>query len=120
QQQALDEIEAAHASGIDVEFDIYPYQCGSTVLTQWLPQWTLDGGTPALLERLTSRRQEILDEMDRGPQNAWSDITISAVATEANQRLVGTTLRDAAQALDLLIEERAEVNVISFNQSEDN
>ncbi len=37
QERALDEIEAARSEGIDVEFDIYPYQCGSTVLTQWLP-----------------------------------------------------------------------------------
>jgi N-acyl-D-amino-acid deacylase len=44
QQRALDEIEAARAEGIDVEFDIYPYQCGSTVLTQWLPGWALEGG----------------------------------------------------------------------------
>ena len=122
QQQALDEIEAGRASGIDVEFDIYPYQCGSTVLTQWLPQWALDGGTPALLERLTNpvNRGQILEEMERNPQNAWSDITISAVSTESNAGLIGTKLQDANQALDLLIEEEAQVNVISFNQSEDN
>ncbi len=122
QQQALDKIEAAHAMGIDVEFDIYPYQCGSTVLTQWLPQWTLDGGPHALLARLmqTETRNKILEEMQQNPQNAWADITISAVATEANANLVGTTLVSAEQALDLLIEEKTEVNVISFNQSEDN
>ena len=122
QQQALDEVDAAHASGIDVEFDIYPYQCGSTVLTQWLPQWTLDGGTPALLERLSNSATsaQILKEMEKSPQNAWSDITISAVSTDANAHLVGTELQSASQALDLLIEEQAQVNVISFNQSEDN
>src|SRR3569623_226499 len=52
QQRALDEIEAAREEGIDVEFDIYPYQCVSTVLTQWLPAWVLEGGKDALLARL--------------------------------------------------------------------
>lgn len=122
QQQALDEIEVAQASGVDVEFDIYPYQCGSTVLTQWLPQWTLEGGPSALLARLTdpATRKQILGEMQLNQQNVWSDITISAVATEGNAKLIGTTLESAEQALDLLIEEKTEVNVISFNQSEEN
>ncbi len=63
----LDEIEAAHARGVDVEFDIYPYQCGSTVLTQCLPQWTLDGGNAALLKRLRDPeiRKTILEGNER-------------------------------------------------------
>src|SRR6185437_10685934 len=67
QRRALDEIERARAEGIDVEFDIYPYQCGSTVLTQWLPQTALDGGAEALMARLHDRstRQEIADETER-------------------------------------------------------
>ena len=122
QQQALEEIEAGRVSGVDVEFDIYPYQCGSTVLTQWLPQWALDGGTGALLTRLadSGRRAQILKEMDDSPQKAWSDITISGVASERNAHRIGTTLSDASEALELLIEEHAAVNVISFNQSEEN
>ena len=52
--------------GVDVEFDIYPYQCGSTVLTQWLPHWALDGGKEALLARLrdADTRVRIGREMD--------------------------------------------------------
>jgi N-acyl-D-amino-acid deacylase len=122
QQQALDEIEAGRESGVNIEFDIYPYQCGSTVLTQWLPQWALDGGTEALLSRIAdpSTRAKILADMDRSPQNAWSDITISGVATENNAHRIGQSLESANEALDLLVDEHAAVNVISFNQSEDN
>ncbi|HEY3741367.1 MAG TPA: amidohydrolase family protein, partial [Bryobacteraceae bacterium] len=122
QQRALDEIETVRRSGVDVEFDIYPYQCGSTVLTQWLPQWALDGGTEALLTRLADAptRAKILIEMDESPRNLWSDITISAVGSDKNAYRVGATLESAADALDLLADERAAVNVISFNQSEDN
>jgi dihydroorotase/N-acyl-D-amino-acid deacylase len=129
-QPALDEIEAAHARGIDVEFDIYPYQCGSTVLTQCLPQWTLDGGNAALLKRLSDDaiRKTILEEMRAAPRY-WKDVTISSVVTAANEPVVGKTVAEIAElrgvdaencVMDLLVEEEAAVNIVSFNQSEDN
>jgi len=131
QRRALDEIESARDAGIDVEFDIYPYQCGSTVLTQWLPHWALDGGTAALMQRLhdAPARARIAEETERGRAQEWSDITISGVASAKNAELVGKTIAEAAAlrgesgvdtALDLVMEENAAVNVISFNQSESN
>jgi dihydroorotase/N-acyl-D-amino-acid deacylase len=131
QRQALDEIEAARAEGIDVEFDIYPYQCGSTVLTQWLPQWALDGGTDALMGRLhdADTREQICAATERSRSQEWSDVTISGVASHRNAGLVGKTIAEAAElrgqagvdaVVDLLVEENAAVNVISFNQSESN
>ncbi len=131
QQRALDEIETARAAGLDVEFDIYPYQCGSTVLTQWLPFWALDGGAASLMERLhdPATRARIRQETENGMAQSWSDITISGVASSANAPLVGRTVAEVAAergasgvdaALDLLAEEHAAVNVVSFNQSESN
>jgi dihydroorotase/N-acyl-D-amino-acid deacylase len=130
QPAALDEIEAARERGVDVEFDIYPYQCGSTVLTQTLPQWTLDGGNAALVNRLRDpeTRKTIWKEMKEKPRY-WNDVTISSVATAANEPLVGKTVEEIARlrgvepetcAMDLLVEEDAAVNIVSFNQSEDN
>jgi dihydroorotase/N-acyl-D-amino-acid deacylase len=130
QEPALAEIEAAHARGVDVEFDIYPYQCGSTVLTQYLPQSALDGGNAALLTRLRDpiHRASIFEEMKADPRY-WNDITISSVATPGNEPLVGKTLSQIAEfrgvdeencALDLLVEEEAAVNIVCFNQSEEN
>ncbi|MDQ6666090.1 MAG: amidohydrolase family protein, partial [Acidobacteriota bacterium] len=131
QQPALDEIEAGRQQGLDVEFDIYPYQCGSTVLTQWLPQWALDGGAEALMQRLHdgATRNRLTKEMEQLRAQLWSDVTISAVATKQNQELVGTSIAQIAgrrggepaeTVLDLLIEEHGAINVISFNQSEGN
>ncbi len=131
QQRALDEIESARADGVDVEFDIYPYQCGSTVLTQWLPAWSLDGGPDQLMGRLRDAavRARIRDEAEQSKAQEWSDITISGVAGQANQEFVGKTMAELGSlrgtapvdaALDLLLEEHAAVNVISFNQSEAN
>jgi N-acyl-D-amino-acid deacylase len=131
QEQALDEIEAARRQGIDVEFDIYPYQCGSTVLTQWLPAWSLEGGKHALIARLREEkvRDEIAQEMDRSRAQLWSDITISGISSIKNQGLIGQTIAEIAAArnvdpaeaaVDLLVEEEGSINVVSFNQSEDN
>jgi dihydroorotase/N-acyl-D-amino-acid deacylase len=130
QEPTLEEIEAAHARGVDVEFDIYPYQCGSTVLTQYLPQSALDGGNAGLLRRLRDplKRAAILEELKTAPRY-WSDITISSVASAANEPLLGKTVSQIAEwrgvdaencALDLLLEEDAAVNIVCFNQSEEN
>jgi len=131
QEPALEEIEAARQRGVDVEFDIYPYQCGSTVLTQLLPQWALDGGTESLLNRLRNAdtRSKIIDEMRSSGPKLWSDVTISSVESPANAALEGETVdRIAGErgltpeicVLELLLEEAGAVNIISFNQSEPN
>ena len=128
QQQALDEIEKAAGEGIDIAFDCYPYTAGSTVLTQFLPQWALDGGIPALLARLAdpAERARIARDAVSGLAQRWSDIFISSAG---NASLVGKDLQAIADergrspveaALDLIIEEDGKINIVSFNQSEQN
>lgn len=131
QRRAIDHIEAAAREGVDVEFDIYPYQCGSTVLTQWLPDWALDGGMDSLCARLCDRAahgqiaQTVRSTMAQTPE----DITITGTRTEANQFAIGLPLFALAARwnmepvdamLRLLLEEHGAVNVVSFNQSESN
>lgn len=131
QETALEAIEQAHARGLDIEFDIYPYQCGSTVLTQLLPQWALDGGTPALLALLhdSQARDRLTRQLGESAADRWSDVTISSVDSAVNTRIIGQTVtqvahdreRNAADVvLDLLAEEQGAVNIVTFNQSEAN
>ncbi len=131
QAAALDLVDQARAEGVDVAFDCYPYVAGSTVLTQFLPQWTLDGGSAALMARLTdpAQRARIARETVEPMAHDFSDIYISSVGGAANQHVVGTNLQQIAEArgcapidamIDLLVEENAVVNMISFNQSDDN
>src|SRR5205823_11160864 len=91
QAAALEKIERARDEGIDVAFDCYPYICGSTVLTQLLPQRALDGGFEGLAARLAdpTKRGRIRRETIAGMIHRWSDLSISAVASAANQPLVG-------------------------------
>lgn len=131
QARALEAIERARSEGIDVAIDCYPYIAGSTVLTQLLPQWTLEGGTAGLLARLAKpgERARIADETVGGMAHRWTDLLIAGVASAANQPLVGQTIQAIADArgskpidaaLDLLAEEHGAVNILEFNQSEEN
>lgn len=131
QGPALDLIDKARRQGVDIAFDCYPYVAGSTVLTQALPQWTLEGGLEGLLARLADpgERGRIARETEASIEWRWSDIYISAVGSERNRAAVGRNLAQLAEQrakkpvdvmLDLLIEERGAVNMLCFNQSEEN
>jgi dihydroorotase/N-acyl-D-amino-acid deacylase len=131
QARALELHEQAAAEGIDVQFDSYPYLAGSTVLTQLLPQSAMDGGIPQLLKLLDrpEERSAIAEATTRDLAQRWSDIFIASVGSERNQHLVGRSFEDLAEergtagvdtALDLLVEEKGVVNILSFNQSEEN
>jgi dihydroorotase/N-acyl-D-amino-acid deacylase len=131
QAAALEQIERARAEGVDVAFDCYPYVAGSTVLSQLLPQWALAGGNPGLVARLTDRseRQRIARDTVAGMAHRWTDLYISAVASEANRPAIGRNLQEIAAmrgcepidvVMDLIVEERGAVNMLEFNQSEEN
>jgi N-acyl-D-amino-acid deacylase len=131
QATALDHIEQARNEGADVGFDAYPYVRGSTVLTQVLPQWVLDGGTEALMRRLTNdeTRKRIAAEANAELAQGWENIIISAVGSSQNASAVGRNLADIGEtrgrepvqaAMDLLVEERGQVNILEINQSDEN
>ena len=50
--ETLRMVDEAIARGVDVSIDQYPYTASSTSLTILFPGWSLDGGRPALLDRL--------------------------------------------------------------------
>lgn len=131
QDAVIGRIERAAAEGIDIAFDCYPYTAGSTVLTQLLPQWALEGGVAALLRRLADpeQRTRIADATVAALEWSWDDIFISSVGSERNAGATGMTLAQLADArgarpidtaLDLLLEEDGAVNMLCFNQSEQN
>jgi dihydroorotase/N-acyl-D-amino-acid deacylase len=130
-ERAMESIESAKARGIDVGFDCYPYIAGSTVMTQLLPQWALEGGIDTLMERLAdaSERERMQRDMLPSIANTWDELLVSAVASESNACHVGKTLAELAVQrgagpvdviFDLLVEERGQVNILEFNQSEEN
>jgi N-acyl-D-aspartate/D-glutamate deacylase len=131
QSVALERIEKAVAEGLDVGFDCYPYIAGSTVLTQLLPQWALEGGINGLLARLAdaAERKRIAAETDAMLEQGWTNILIAALETPANRGLIGQTISEIATnrgrepvevVFDLIQEEQGRVNMLEMNQSQEN
>ena len=124
-------VDQARRDGVDVGIDAYPYLAGSCHLTQTLPSWSLEGGTERLLERLSdpATRSGIAEETEANLANGWENLLIASVRESGHQSLIGRTIQQVAEergcsgvgtALDLLVETRATLVIVSFNQSEEN
>lgn len=117
-EPVLESIDAA-SRDVDVSFDVYPYQPGSTMLNYLLPYQVWEGGPLASLDRLNDPR--LRDDFRRGLETQRLDlehIRIAWTPGAENRRHWGQTLssyveqsgKTAADALcDLLLEERMAV-----------
>jgi N-acyl-D-amino-acid deacylase len=131
-------LEDARAEGLRFTADQYPYVAGSTLLGAILPPWAHDGGTEATLTRLRDShgrrrlREAMLDPRPVAWDNFWNwsgpeGIVVADVPSGRHPELLGRTLADVARslakdpleaALDLLLEERMGVAMVSFSQDE--
>lgn len=131
--ELLAKIDSARRRGLEVTFDQYPYNAGSTMLSAILPPWVNDGGVEAMRERLADQelRTRIKKEMATGlagwdSMSRWADwtgIIVTSVETQANQKYVGLTISEIAEqrkdnpadvALDLIYEEHNAVGMIDI------
>jgi N-acyl-D-amino-acid deacylase len=138
--EVIRRIEAARASGLRLTADMYPYTAGATGFDACLPGWSLEGGYPALFERLRNgeSRARILREMTT-PGLGFENLCLLAgdpervllleFKSEALKPLTGKTLAEAARlrgkspeetVLDLVLEDQTRVGVAFFLMSEDN
>jgi N-acyl-D-aspartate/D-glutamate deacylase len=130
-------IDDARARGLDVSGDVYPYHAGSTKMDSLLPSWVHDGGLPKLLERLADRptRRRIVEEClidgERWGTASQGGIGFDEIliATCRRHELEGLTLAALARQsgktpaeamMDLLLEQRATVGMVSFSQRLEN
>lgn len=134
QAASLHLIESARRSGIDVGADAYPYTAYSTSLTILLSDAALEGGMPAVVERLRDPawRARIRREVDQQMAKELGDyalIVISSVRSPANRPVVGRTMTDIAglwnvdpvdAVLRLIEEEEGGVSFIGHGMSPEN
>lgn len=82
-EEALNLIETARTSGIDVHFDVYPYTSTGSVLYILLPNWATEGGRNMMLARLKDpdTRKQVIKEM-KSNEIDYSKITISISALD--------------------------------------
>jgi N-acyl-D-amino-acid deacylase len=86
-------VEKARAEGLKITADMYMYPAGSTGLDATMPPWVQDGGTKAMLDRLSNpaQRARIAKEMNT-PSNAWENMLQLTGGTGEGILLVGFTL----------------------------
>jgi N-acyl-D-amino-acid deacylase len=133
---ALRMFETARARGVDVAGDVYPYNAGSTKLDNMMPAWAHDGGIGKLLERLADKatRRRIVEECLIDGER-WGTVSQGGIgfdqvfiATCRRRELEGLNLAQIARQsgmapaevlMNLLLEEKCTVGMISFSQSLD-
>jgi N-acyl-D-amino-acid deacylase len=122
-------VDDARAEGLDVTFDLYPYEWASTRLLIMLPNWVQAGGLGPLRERLADGavRARIRDELRaRGHlfagDRAWDEVRMGAFTRPENLAWEGRTVgdvmretgRDAVDTIcDLLLAEDLRVNQVT-------
>lgn len=112
--ELIEMVEKARAEGVDVTFDEHPYKAGSTLLSQILPPWAKEGGSPEIVRRLKdpqlrSKLKEDLSE--HGPDYpgwdnfvgmvGWSNIMISSVSNPQNKWTEGLTVTELVSKTNL-------------------
>jgi N-acyl-D-amino-acid deacylase len=134
---ALRLFDTARARGVDVAGDVYPYNAGSTKLDNMMPAWAHEGGTARLLERLADRatRRRIVEECLIDGER-WGTLSQGGVgfdqvfiASCRRRELEGLNLAQIARQsglapaetlMNILLEEKCTVGMVSFSQSIDN
>lgn len=135
--ELVERINAAPPA-VDVTADSYCYVAGSTYLAAFLPDWVWHKGPNGVIANLTDAdaaeriRHELEDLGTTGFHGAlmdWSKIQVGSVGSEVNADCAGRTIAELADARSvppweearrLMIEERLNVNVLTFVGHEDN
>ena len=126
---AIAKVEAARASGLRIDADMYPYTIASTGLDAAMPAWVQEGGTEQWIARLRvpANRARVAAEMtgaDPGFDSLYQsaggaeNIILTAFRNPALKPLTGKTLAEVARmrgrapeevAMDLVIEDGSRV-----------
>ncbi|MFO7946280.1 MAG: D-aminoacylase [Armatimonadota bacterium] len=139
-EPALEVVENAREEGLDVAFDVYPYDVASRHLSGSFPGWMHSGGNEKFLQRLGDddirrRFKQDLEDWKAGKdvhhplEFSMDRIMVVEVDTEKNEWTIGKFLDEiAAQRggdpldaiFDFLIQERGHISVALFSQDEKN
>ena len=102
-RDVIEVFERARADGVDIAYDVYPYDASCSSLTQYLPAWLQEGGTAAMVDRLTDPdvRDRALEELSAGwfggiPWH-WDRVIVSRAGPGA-ESCVGRSIEDVAAA----------------------
>jgi N-acyl-D-amino-acid deacylase len=135
--QAIEKINAARKSGLDVAACMYPYTAGATGLTSVLPPWASADGKlfdnladPQVREKLKIEMAKSETDWENMGQLAGAEgILVIGLSKPENQAYAGKRLSEIATmqnkdwrdaAMDLILSEHTRVGTIYFLMSEEN
>lgn len=130
--EVTDIIENARSGGLDVMFDVYPYDASSSAMTQYLPTWVQEGGTEAMRARLADPAvyERAITELRAGFWGipwSWDRVQVSRV-DGPDDWAIGLTIGEAAArasrepaewALQLCLDHGNRANVVLFYRTEE-
>jgi N-acyl-D-amino-acid deacylase len=135
---ALNKIDEARKSGVDIDFDVYPYTAYGSGLIDLIPPWAREKGAGKMVEMLKDRpvQLRILKEMEESSEDwenpghgcGWGHIRIAMVKTAENRKYEGMTVQQVADEMGctpaeatirLMIEEEAAIKAIYFAMCEE-
>jgi N-acyl-D-amino-acid deacylase len=99
--EALPVFDAARARGVDIQFDMYPYNAGCSMFLMYIPFWAHEGGPERLLERVRDPETRARLRAERPPRfgGDLSTLMISGMGESATLReFVGRSFADFMQA----------------------
>ncbi|MBT5426175.1 MAG: D-aminoacylase, partial [Bacteroidetes bacterium] len=138
--EVIARIEAARENNMGLTADMYTYTAGATGLDAAMPPWVHEGGDKAWAKRLKDPaiRKRVLNEMVT-PTTEWESLYLAAGSPDrvilvgfeqdSLKYLTGKTLAEVATlrgtsaeitAMDLVIDNNADVSCVYFLMSEEN
>ncbi|MBT3241849.1 MAG: D-aminoacylase [Bacteroidetes bacterium] len=138
--EVIARIEAARENNMGLTADMYTYTAGATGLDAAMPPWVQEGGDKAWAKRLKDPaiRKRVLNEMVT-PTTEWESLYLAAGSPDrvilvgfeqdSLKYLTGKTLAEVATlrgtsaeitAMDLVIDNNADVSCVYFLMSEEN
>jgi len=124
----IERLDSINRVGMVLTCDRYPYTASCTSLDSLLPPWVFEGGKAQELKRLRDYRKGIMGELMHDGVH-WDAVMISSVNSDKNRWMEGKSIHEIGIELnkspedcliDVLIEERLEVDAIFFAMSEEN
>ncbi len=103
-EQVVDHLDNSYHKGVNVHFDVYPYDTIWQPLYSYLPKWAIEGGRKLMLKQLSDsvQKNKILMYLN-STGIKFVDLVIASTANRLN--FVGKTLGQIAKNLEVASEE---------------
>ncbi|MEI3614793.1 N-acyl-D-amino-acid deacylase family protein [Pseudogracilibacillus sp. SO30301A] len=137
-KKALNLIDHARNRGLDIDFDIYPYDAYGSGLIDLMPPWVKEDGAIQMATLLTDKKiqSKVIEEMKMKHDDwdnpliglSWDDIKIALLTSDKNKIYEGMTITEIADkmsvspyqaVINLLIDEKGGIKSIYFAIDED-